>query len=141
MNITKNFTLEEMYSSSSAQKYNIDNRPNAEECKRIHELASNLLQPLRDAYGKPIIITSGFRCKKLNQRVYGSPTSAHMLGYAADTKASNMKEYQEFVLNWIKDKKFDQCIIEYPKNGVASWIHIGYKNQEGKQRKQFLTIK
>ena len=140
MNITKNFTLEEMISSSSAIKYNIRNIPTADQQRNIVELVVNLLQPLRDAYGKCINVTSGFRCEKLNTRVKGSKTSAHMSGYAADTKAANMKEYQQFVLDWIKDKKFDQCIIEYPKNGVASWIHLGWKNKDGKQRKQILTI-
>lgn len=140
MNISKNFTLEEMISSTSAKKYNIDNRPTAEEQRRIVELVSKLLQPLREAYGKPITVTSGFRCKSLNQKVGGSATSAHMLGYAADTKASNMKEYQDFCLKWFKDKEFDQLIIEYPKNGIASWIHIGLKNTQGKQRKQVLTL-
>lgn len=122
MNISKNFTLEEMISSESATKYGIDNRPTADEQRHIVELVSKLLQPLREAYGKPIMITSGFRCYKLNQKVGGSKTSAHMLGYAADTVAANMKEYQDFVTKWIKDKDFDQLIIEYPKRA----LHLGF---------------
>ena len=63
-----------------------------------------------------------------------------MSGFAVDTKSEDMKEYQEFALNWIKDKNFDQCIVEYPKNGIASWIHISLKNSKGEQRKQIIRI-
>lgn len=139
--MSEHFTLEEMYSSATAKKYNIDNTPSAAIQKNLMALVTEILEPLRNAYGKPIIITSGYRCPKLNTKVNGSKTSAHMSGFAADTKAKDMKEYQEFVLKWIKDKKFDQCIIEYPKKGIASWIHLGLKNTKGEQRKQIFTIK
>lgn len=141
MKISKNFTLEEFITSDSAIKYNIDNTPTKEVQQHIIDLVVNILQPLRDAYGKPIIINSGYRNPQLNSKVGGSKTSAHLTGYAADTRASNMKEYQDFLLKWIKGRQFDQIIIEYPKNGIASWLHIGYKNNQGKQRKQILTIK
>lgn len=144
MRLSKNFTLEEFYQSSTASKYKIDNTPDETIKKNIIELVSEILQPLRDAWGSGITITSGYRCPKLNTKVGGSKTSAHMSGYAADTKPSNgkMKEYQKFVEKWLKENdKFDQLIHEYPKNGIDSWVHIGYKNQQGKQRKQVLTIK
>lgn len=145
MKISANFTLEEMLSSSTAIAKGIENKPTAEEQKHIVELVVNLLQPLREAWGSGIKVTSGFRCKKLNQAVGGSATSSHMSGYAADMKPSNgdMKKFQAFVKDWLikTNRRFDQMIIEYPKNGIASWIHLGYKNNSGKQRKQFLTIK
>ena len=138
--ISEHFTLEELYSSTTAKKYNIDNIPSASIQKNIMALVVEILEPLRQAYGKPIIITSGYRCPKLNIKINGSKNSAHMSGFAVDTKSEDMKEYQEFVLDWIKNKNFDQCIIEHPKNGVASWIHISLKNSKGEQRKQIITI-
>ena len=99
-----------------------------------------MLQTLRDVYGKGIKINSGFRSAALNKMVGGSATSAHSYGYAADTVPSNgdMKTYQKVVLEWAKTHAFDQIIIEYPTNYVASWIHIGLKNGSGLQRKQIL---
>lgn len=141
--ISKNFTLEEFLESSTAKAKKIDNKPTDEERKHIVELVVRVLQPLRDAWGSGIEITSGFRCAKLNAAVGGSKTSAHTTGYAADTKPSNgnMKKYQKFVEEWLKKNgNFDQLIHEYPKKGVDSWVHIGYKNRAGKQRKMIFSI-
>ena len=144
MNITRNFTLEEMLSSATADKYHITNRPTAEQQRHIVELVTNLLQPLRDAYGKPITITSGFRNLLLNSKVGGSKTSAHMTGYAADCQPANgdMKGFQEAVNKFIKTANYDQVIFEQydKKTGLCKWIHIGYKNSQGKQRKQILYM-
>ena len=75
MNITKNFTLEELVASATAKRLKIDNTPSKEEEARLYLLAYRILQPLRDRYGKPIRISSGFRCKALNKAVGGVPTS------------------------------------------------------------------
>lgn len=139
----KYFTISEFLVSTTAKKRGIPNNPTLEEKKHIVELVVNLLDPLREAWGSAIKVTSGFRCPALNRAVGGVNNSAHMTGYAADLKPVNgkMKEFQAFAKKWIADKKFDQFIIEKPQNGIASWIHIGIKNQNGFQRKQFLTIK
>ena len=135
MQLTKNFSLEELTATSKK----VDNTPNATQLAHLKETA-NMLQDLRDSYGKGIRINSGFRSAALNKIVGGSSTSAHSYGYAADTVPSDgdMKEYQKAVLEWAKTNKFDQIIIEYPKNYVASWIHIGLKNGSGLQRKQII---
>lgn len=141
--LSKNFTLEEFYTSATANARKINNMPDENIRKHIQELVDNILQPLRDAWGSGIHINSGYRCPKLNTAVGGSKTSAHLTGYAADTKPVNgkMAEYQAFVRKFLADKKYDQFIIEYPVKNVAKWIHIGYKNLQGKQRKQNLVIK
>lgn len=133
--LTKNFSLEELI----ATNYKVDNTPNETIKQHLQELAE-LLQTLRDEYGNGISINSGYRSSALNKLVGGSSTSAHSIGYAADTVPSNggMKEYQKAVLAWAKTHTFDQIIIEYPKDYVATWIHIGLKNSSGKQRKQIL---
>lgn len=139
----KYFTITELIKSATADKKGIPNNPTLTEKEHLVELVENLLDPLREAWGSAIMVTSGFRCPALNRAVGGAKNSAHMTGYAADIKPANkkMKEFQAFVKKWIADKKFDQLIIEKPVKGIASWIHIGIKNQKGMQRKQYLTIK
>lgn len=134
--LSNNFTLEEL--TVTSQK--ADNTPDATSKAHLKDLCENCLQPLRDFYGKPIKINSGYRSAAVNKLVGGSATSAHSVGYAADTKPANgdMVEYQKVVLEWAKTHKFDQIIIEYPKNYVAQWIHIAVKNRAGQQRKQIL---
>ena len=66
--ISEHFTLEELYSSTTAKKYNIDNIPSASIQKNIMALVVEILEPLRQAYGKPIIVTNGYRCPKLNTK-------------------------------------------------------------------------
>lgn len=125
MKLTNNFTLEEL---TLTEHKNVNNKPDQENLKHLQETAE-MLQTLRDFYGNPIHINSGYRSPALNKLIGGSNTSAHSRGYAVDTVPSNgdMKTYQKSVLKWAQTHNFDQIIIEYPKNYVASWIHIGLK--------------
>ena len=135
------FDLEEFLTSSTARQKSIENMPSWEIIEHLLELAY-FLDDLREAWGSGIKVSSGFRIEALNKAVAGSETSAHMIGYAADIMPANGK-YEAFVAflkEWLKDKKFDQCIIEHPKNGIASWIHISLKNSKGEQRKQIIKI-
>lgn len=131
--MAKYFSIEELTKSASAEKYNIDNTPDEEATKNLEKLMQ-FLDPIRDKWCKPIIITSGYRCKELNKVIGGSKTSSHCVGLAADLK------YQEnlfqFLLEYLKDKEFDQLIIEY--SGSVKWIHIGIGP---KMRKQVLVYK
>ena len=148
----KYFTLKEMTFSATAKNKQLANSYTYQEQQNIEEFVNNLLDSLRSDWTEYCItnnlgtgairVTSGFRNHLTNMLVNGSKTSAHLLGYAADIVPSNgnMKEFQEFVVRWIKDKDFDQCIIERPINGIASWIHIGYKNKDNQQRKQIFTL-
>lgn len=149
------FTIAEMEYSETGIKHEIDNRiVDKEHYINARELLLNILDPLRKAWtiycidnqlgSGAIIISSGYRTEELNKLVDGSKTSAHCIGAAADIKPRNgkMKDFQDFVPKWLTDNKimFDQCILEKPKNGIASWIHIGLKNRQGKQRKQKFTL-
>ena len=140
--LSKNFTLGEMIASDTAKKKGIDNTPTLLAIYHLEELCTNLLQPIRDAYGKPIKVTSGFRCFRLNAILGGSPTSAHPLGWAADIRpvSGSYEEFEKFVINFLMTSgiPFDQAIRE--KSGRSKWLHIGYKNGAGKQRKMVFDL-
>lgn len=132
----KFFTLRELTKSDIAKRNNISNTPNKEEEKNIIALIDNILDPLRQAYGKPIIVTSGYRCEELNRLVGGSKTSQHRTGQAvdirtiSDTPEENKKLYDLIIeLNL----PFDQLINEYN----FDWVHVSHSS---KHRKQILKI-
>ena len=134
LDMSKYFKLEEFLTSSTAKQKSIENLPSWKYVEHLSELAY-FLDGLREAWGSGIIITSGFRNNALNKAVGGVENSIHKIGYAADIQPVNgkMKEFKVFVKNWIKDKDFDQCIIEKNKKG-QEWIHIGLYNNSGQQR-------
>lgn len=143
--LTKNFSYSEFTESSTAKARGIDNSlPNQAVRTAIKELAENILQPLRDAYGSGIRITSGYRCPALNKAVGGVATSAHLTGYAADLQPINgdIAGFTRFAVEWLKrtGTAFDQCITERNTHTGAIWLHIGLKGPGGKQRKQFLNM-
>ena len=113
----RHFNLSEFSYSNSARKRGIDNSIPQEMISNIDELVNNLLDPLRDAWGSDINVTSGFRCDALNRAIGGSTTSAHSYAYAADLVPTNGKieEFKDFTMHWLYDNKkvFDQYINEY----------------------------
>lgn len=140
----KYFSISELTYSDTAKKYKIDNTPTLTDVQHLNELVDNLLDPIREAWGSGIKITSGYRSKKLNDKLSGSAkNSSHLIGYAADTYPSNGKynEYVKFVVNFLKEKgiKFDQCIEEKNSKG-GKWLHLGYKLANGSQRGQVLKL-
>lgn len=132
MKLTQNFTLNELIYSATAEANKIDNRPSVPVISNLRALCTNVLQPLRDALGCPIVITSGFRCAELNKRIGGAANSGHLYGQAADlvVPTKNLKE----VFNYIKiNLPYDQLLYEY--NKTDRWIHVSYRT-DGKNRKQ-----
>lgn len=143
--MAKYFTIKEMTSSATAKRLGIDNTPNEEIKGHLEELMA-LLDKIREAWGSPIVITSGYRCPALNRAVGGSKTSSHMSGYAADMHPVNglNKKFLRFVEKFLLDNNipWDQVINEYPdKNGVPSWVHLGLYNSSHQQRRQSIIIK
>lgn len=130
MKLTKNFTLSELTRTNTG----ITNNPNKEELQAIIRLTGKVLQPLRDIYGKPITVNSGFRSYAVNRAVGGARGSQHQKGEAADitvhTKEGN-RELFEIIKN---ELEYDQLINEYD----YSWIHVSYR--AGENRKQILKI-
>lgn len=130
----KHFTIEEMTESSTATAKGIDNTPSKDIEAKLQKLIEAVLDLLREWYGKPIIVNSGYRCEALNEAIGGSKTSQHCLGEAADITAGS-KEENEKLFNYIKDNlPFDQLINE----SDFSWIHVSYR--EGRLRKQVLAL-
>ena len=136
----KYFTIEELCQSKTAEKYKIDNTPSEEIKKNLETLVDCLLDPLREAWGSPIIINSGYRCPVLNKAVGGSKTSSHMSGWSVDMRPKNgkMEEFKKFVIQFIKTRFWDQCILE--KSGDMEWVHLSLYNNSGKQRKMIFSI-
>lgn len=136
----KYFTIEELCQSETAEKYKIDNTPTEESKKNLETLVDCLLDPLREAWGSPIIINSGYRCPILNKAVGGSKTSSHMSGWSVDMRPKNgkMEEFKKFVVNFIKTRFWDQCILE--KSGDVEWVHLSLYNNSGKQRMMIFSI-
>ena len=140
--MAKYFKVAEMLKSETADKNKIQNTPSVEVEQNIEELLE-VLDDLREFYGKPIRITSGFRCAELNRLVGGSPTSAHVIGYAADLQPiqGSFEEFKALVIDWLDKSgvKFDQCIIERSKS--TQWVHFGLYNRKGQQRGQQFSLK
>lgn len=140
--MAKYFTVAEMLKSETAEKNKIQNIPSVEIEQNIEELLG-VLDGLREFYGKPIKITSGYRCTELNRLLGGSPTSAHVIGYAADLQpiGDTFENFKAEVLKWLKKSrvKFDQCIIE--RNKSTQWVHFGLYNRKGQQRGQQFSLK
>lgn len=127
----------EMMRSDTADRRGIDNRCSKEDAERLKKLIENVLDPLREAYGKPIKVNSGYRCPELNKAVGGSKTSDHMKGCAADIVGTpNTKSENKRLFELVKslDLPFDQLIDE--KN--LSWVHVSHR--EGNNRKQVLAM-
>ena len=135
------FSLPEFLYSETALKKGISNLPDFWVIDNIREKLLPALNELREAWGSPIKITSGFRCKELNDKIGGVETSLHLKGLAADLYPGNddFKLFEYFVPEFFQDKPFDQIILE--QSGSSRWIHFGIENNEGKQRKQVLGIK
>lgn len=145
MKLSNNFTLQELTVSSTAAKYNINNTPNTEELSNLKKLATTVLQPIRDEFKQPIIVSSGYRSPLLNKKVKGASNSDHIYGAAADihTVADTYTENKKLWDLIIKMKnegkiKCRQIINEYNLN----WIHVSINhNKNSYKNNQVLSIK
>lgn len=130
----KYFTIKELTKSATAEAKKLDNTPTKEAEQNLTTLVDKVLDPLREMYGKPIIVTSGYRSPEVNRSVNGATSSQHALGEAADISVGS-KEENKKLFDIIKEQlPFDQLINEYD----YSWIHVSYR--EGRLRKQILKI-
>lgn len=130
----KYFTLDELAHSNVARTKRIDNTPNEQQKKALVALVDNVLDPLRNLFGKPVLVSSGFRSNDLNRAVGGAATSQHMKGEAADIYTGT-KEGNKKLFELIRDNlPFDQLIDEKD----FSWVHVSFK--EIGNRKQILKL-
>lgn len=127
MKLSKNFSLAEFTKSQTAVRRGIDNTPSLATIDNLQLLVDNILQPLRDHYGKSVDVSSGYRSPQLNVAIGGSPTSDHCLGMAADIEIAGVDNKE--LAKHIKDNyKFTQLILEFYTDGVADsgWVHVSY---------------
>jgi len=120
------FTFTEMTDSDKARELSIDNTPPAWARQNLVALVQNVLDPLREAYGKPIYVTSGYRCPRLNAAVGGVANSNHMKGLAADIRATGKyqidREENRRLYNLARQLRLPVKELLWEKGG--SWIHI-----------------
>jgi zinc D-Ala-D-Ala carboxypeptidase len=125
MNLTKNFTLEEMTKSETALRHDLENTPGEQEISAMKLLAEKVLQPVRDHFGKGVKVNSGFRNQDVNQKVGGSRNSDHTRGQACDIEIPGIPNAE--LAEWIKDNlEYNQLILEFYTPGVpdSGWVHV-----------------
>jgi len=124
--LSRNFTLDEMTASATARARGIKNIPDTQSIVNLAILATEVLQPLRDAMDEPIKIGSGYRCEALNKAVGGVSTSQHRLGQAADLCIDGDLSKGKKWFNYIRTHlTFDQLIWEHNSKGTY-WVHVSY---------------
>ena len=138
--MAKYFTIHELTRSNEAIRRGIDNTPPPDIKIKLVQLMDKCLDPIREAWGEPIIVNSGFRCPALNTAVSGVSTSQHKKGEAADITAGSVeknKELFKLIADLVGECELsvDQCIDE---SGYR-WIHVSYKNEK-KNRNNFLHL-
>jgi hypothetical protein len=141
MKLSENFSLQELIKSQTALRKGINNKPASPDIVvNLQTLCEKVLQPVRDHFGKPVTVNSGYRCPKLNKAIGSSSKSQHTKGLAADIEIPGVsnKELAEYIES---NLPFDQLILEF-YNGVdpsSGWVHVSYVDDTN-NRKQTLTI-
>jgi zinc D-Ala-D-Ala carboxypeptidase len=134
MKISEHLSLSEVIRSESAKRNGISNMPTPEHIENFKILAAKVFEPIREHFGVPIRISSGYRSAELNKCVNGSSTSQHSSGEAIDIDQDYTTITNKQVFEYIKDNlTFDQLINEFD----YSWVHVSYK-ANGKQRGEVL---
>lgn len=138
MNLTKNFTLAEMTKSETALRLGIDNEPDEQQLSALKALAENVLQPVRDHFGKGVKVNSALRTLPVNRAIGSGDNSDHVRGQAADIEIPGVANAE--LAEWIKDNlEFRQLILEFYTPGIpdSGWVHVSYVAEDNK--KQVLT--
>ena len=137
MKLSKNLSLKEATKSNTATRLGIKNEPEQWEINNLRAIAENIFQPVRDHFGVPIGVSSGYRCKELNKAIGGSKYSQHMIGEALDIDADIYgKVTNAEIFNYIKNNlEWDQMIWEFGDDEEPNWVHVSYK-ETGQNRKQ-----
>ena len=141
MKLSDNFSLKEMIKSQTALRKDIDNEPGEEEIENLKLLCENVLQPVREYYGKAVRVNSGYRSPELNSAIGGSKTSDHCKGMAADIEINGVANAE--LAEWIeKNCEFRQLILEFYTPGIpeSGWVHVSY-NWEDNDKKVMTAMK
>ena len=136
--LTEHFTVEEFERSSTADRLGIVNRVPEALISNLRVLCEEVLEPLRAFAGRPIVISSGYRCPALNRAVGGAPESQHLRGEAADLSLPSTAEGREW-MRWLMDNTtFDQLIWEHDRHG-SHWIHVSCRADTERNRNRVVS--
>lgn len=134
MNLSPNFTLDELTVSQEAARRGLSNVPTPEVVEELRRLATLVLQPLRDHLARRIVVTSGYRSPAVNSAVGGAKHSAHMRGHAADIIVPGVSPFAVCQIVVALDLPFDQLIHEF-----GTWCHVGITFRNAVPRRETLT--
>ena len=138
MQLSKNLSLAEVTRSETAKRKGISNMPTEAHIANFKLLAEKVFQPIREHFGVPIHISSGYRSAALNKAIGGAASSQHCSGEAIDIDMDGTSITNKQIFDFIKDNlEFDQCIFEFGTEENPDWVHVSYEST-GKQRKQIL---
>ena len=128
MQLSEHLTLAEATKSQTATRLGIDNTPTIAHMEALRTLAKNVFEPIRNHFGVPIAVTSGYRSKGLNDAIRGSRSSQHCKGQAIDIDADVYGRITNAeVFHHIKDHiDFDQLIWEFGNEETPDWVHVSY---------------
>jgi hypothetical protein len=139
MKLSNYVSLSEVTKSDTAARRGISNEPTPEHLENLKTICTEVFDKIREHFGVPIYISSGYRSAALNKAIGGSSTSDHNLGRALDLdqdfRSNGITNMDVF--KFIKDNlEFDQLIYEFGNSKNPDWVHVGYR--KGANRKQIL---
>ena len=134
MQLSGHFSLSELTKSQTAERKGISNKPTLEHIENLTELCTHILEPTRRNFGKPIVITSGYRSEELCEAIGSKTTSQHAKGQAADFEMFGLdnKSLAKYIKN---NLVFDQLILEFytPNDPSSGWVHCSYNKDENRK--------
>lgn len=123
MNLSPHFTLAEMTISQAAARHGLNNQPGPRAIAALTALCLNVLEPVREHFGSPVIVSSGYRARPVNAVIGGADNSQHCDGEAADFRVQGVANID--VCQWMmKHLTYDQLIYEF---GAGGWVHVSYR--------------
>ena len=137
----KYFSITALVKSSTAKRLGIDNTPSDEIKNNLTLFIEKVLDPIREDWGSPIMVSSGYRCPELNKAVGGAKNSGHQYGYCADLQVKgDLRKFSCFVIEWMMQHKmaFDELL--YESSGGVAWCHFCWSGKDGKQRMKCFDI-
>jgi hypothetical protein len=128
MQLSEHLTLAEVTKSQTATRLGIDNTPTIDHMESLRAVAKKVFEPIRNYFGVPIAVTSGYRSKALNEAIRGSRSSQHCKGQAVDIDADVYGRVTNAeIFHYIKDHiDFDQLIWEFGDDKNPDWVHVSY---------------
>jgi len=136
MQISEHLYLAEVIRSESAKRYGISNMPTEEHIANFKLLADNIFEPIRNHFKCPILISSGYRSKELNEKIGGAKTSQHCFGQAVDIDmdGTDYGVTNSDIFKYIKSYlPFDQLIWEFGNDNNPDWVHVSYSDRHRKE--------